>query len=225
MVQSQPSNDREIGIHETFTEYANRCYAKNEFCITEDRTDVRTLQRPVKTIQDEQGLDIAFHRTTRLPDDNKLHHLPQSLGCYDLFNVAEYAGRLPQNIRDAGGVFFPMFQREAMWISFSLRTDYPEARYAVRVFVGRVNAVSGQLMDEEPTQDGGERKQDYIVIPGQKWLDGICVAPGVVRQFVAMPRKSTRPSVFASGLIRHSGLWIHHRRPKDVRGKVWRASD
>jgi hypothetical protein len=34
-----------------------------------------------------------------------------------------------------------------------------------------------------------ETLQDYVVVPGQEWLDGICVAPGIVRQFVAMPRK------------------------------------
>lgn len=29
--------------------------------------------------------------------------------------------------------------------------------------------------------------QDYVVVPGQHWLDGIVVEQGNVRQFVAMP--------------------------------------
>lgn len=41
---------------------------------------------------------------------------------------------------------------------------------------------------KDGTSDGPA--QDYIVVPGQKWLDGICVAPGIVRQFVVMPCKS-----------------------------------
>ena len=29
--------------------------------------------------------------------------------------------------------------------------------------------------------------QDYLVVPGQPWLDGYCVEKGIIRQFVAMP--------------------------------------
>lgn len=29
--------------------------------------------------------------------------------------------------------------------------------------------------------------QDYIVVPDQKWIDGVATAPGQVKQFVAMP--------------------------------------
>jgi hypothetical protein len=38
-------------------------------------------------------------------------------------------------------------------------------------------------------------KQDYIVLPVQKWLDGIATSPGIVKQFVATnmapPRRAT----------------------------------
>lgn len=43
-------------------------------------------------------------------------------------------------------------------------------------------------MEETANKEVEDQQQDFIVLPGQKWLDGICVAPGVVRQFVAMPR-------------------------------------
>lgn len=121
-----------------------------------------------------------------MPDDDKIHHLPGSLGSYDLFSVEAYADYLPLSIREAGGVFLPMWQREAMWLNF------PEECYgcAVRVFVGHVNAVSGLTTEDMDGREDGELEQDYIVVPDQKWLDGICVSPGIVRQFVAMPRTS-----------------------------------
>ena len=130
------------------------------------------------------GLRASFERTPRMPDDNKLHQLPGSLGSYDLFSVDAYSNRLPTNMREKGGVFFPMWQREAMWINFKSG----QRKCAVRVFVGRVNAISGLTMEETVAKKVNNQEQDYIVIPGQQWLDGICVAPGVVRQFVAMPR-------------------------------------
>ncbi len=63
-------------------------------------------------------------------------------------------------------------------------------KYALRIFVGRINAVSGLLMgDELPHINDKEIKQDYVIVPQQRWVDGICVMSGVVRQFVAMPRE------------------------------------
>lgn len=86
------------------------------------------------------GFSVSFERTTRIPDDNKLHHLPSSLGRYQLFSVEKYSKHLPKNVAKAGGVFFSMWQREAMWLNFDAGTR----KYAVRVFVGRVNAITGQ---------------------------------------------------------------------------------
>lgn len=131
------------------------------------------------------GFSVSFERTTRIPDDNKLHHLPSSLGRYQLFSVEKYSQHLPKNLTETGGVFFSMWQREAMWLNFQ-----PGSRkYALRVFVGRVNAITGQEMQTERDAKNENKLQDYIIVPGQRWLDGICVAPGVVRQFVAMPRR------------------------------------
>ncbi|KAF8540479.1 hypothetical protein BDD12DRAFT_804492 [Trichophaea hybrida] len=123
------------------------------------------------------GLRIKFHRTIRIPDDNRLHQLPKSLGAFSLYNVSAFSERLPEHISETGGVFFPMWQREAMWIQFKSLAK----SFAVRVNVGKVNVISGLTLDEKAV------KQDYVVIPGQPWLDGIAIEPGVVRQFVAMP--------------------------------------
>lgn len=44
----------------------------------------------------------------------------------------------------------------------------------------------------EPMQPKAEskEKQDYLVVPGQKWLDGIVRSNGTVMQFVAVPTGS-----------------------------------
>lgn len=77
-----------------------------------------------------------------------------------------------------------------MWIHFSAKN-----RFAVKIHVGGVNAVSGEpSTDTEQTRARrykllSEHKsiQDYIVTPKQLWLDGIASHDGTVRQFVAMP--------------------------------------
>lgn len=140
----------------------------------------RTIDSATALVIDD-SLEITFHRTLRLPDDSKIHSLPQSLGPFPLYNVDAFRSQLPSTIVDGGGIFFSMWQREAMWMEFQNRSS--EKKYALRVFLGKVNVISGLTLHE--TTD----KQDYIVVPGQPWIDGIVVAPGQVRQFVAMPGK------------------------------------
>lgn len=80
-------------------------------------------------------------------------------------------------------------EREALWIN--LRSDQP---FALKIYMGGVNAVSGQPATE--TEETMLRRksllhedqsiQDYLVIPDQKWLDGVANADGTVRQFVAV---------------------------------------
>lgn len=77
-----------------------------------------------------------------------------------------------------------------MWIEFSSKQSY-----AIKVYVGGVNAVSGEPMVETAAtrlrqQNLMRQKksvQDYIIIPEQRWLDGIATRSGQVRQFVAVP--------------------------------------
>lgn len=49
--------------------------------------------------------------------------------------------------------------------------------------------LSSQIRDEDSdsNSDTVSPLQDYIVVPGQRWLDGIADTDGTVRQFVAMP--------------------------------------
>ncbi|EUC44956.1 hypothetical protein COCMIDRAFT_26816 [Bipolaris oryzae ATCC 44560] len=176
------------------------------------------LNNSQREVRDDRGFCVTFERTVRIPDDNKLHHLPSSLGQYELFSVDAYSKRLPQNVREAGGIFFSMWQREAMWLNF--QQGYH--KYAVRVFVGHVNAITGQEMQKGLGKKDESKLQDYVVIPGQKWLDGICVAPGIVRQFVAMPLGSGYTvEGQKTSEEKHGGLQLEVT-PEMIKGKrVW----
>jgi hypothetical protein len=73
-----------------------------------------------------------------------------------------------------------MYQREALWLGFDGARWKPNA---IKVAVGRINAVSGEPWDEQLRKE----PQDYLVCPDQPWLDGINAGDGTVRQFVSMP--------------------------------------
>lgn len=127
------------------------------------------------------NLSVTFHRTLRIPDDGGHYPLPPSLGHFPVHRVEDHAARVPESWRAHGGVFIPMYQREAAWLSFTPVDWRPQA---LKVAVGMVNAVSGDPWSEAIVQ-GVE--QDYLVCPPQPWLDGINAGDGIVRQFVAMP--------------------------------------
>lgn len=122
---------------------------------------------------------ITFQRTLRIPDDGRAYPLPPGLGRFPILPVAEYADRVPPLWRDRGGVFIPMYQREALWLGFHAAAWKPSA---VKIAVGGINVISGQqddaVLHAEP--------QDYVVCPDQPWIDGIHNGEGSIRQFVAM---------------------------------------
>ena len=117
--------------------------------------DVQDSEIGSEEIVIDEFLRINFHRTVRLPDDDKVHMLPQSLGSYRLFNPSSFSARLPEHIARAGGVMFPMWQREAMWIEFKCNSNC-DRYYAIRINVGRINAITGLPMTEK------SESQDYV---------------------------------------------------------------
>lgn len=126
------------------------------------------------------AFDLSFQRTLRLPEDGQVYPLPPTLGAFPVRPALAYADCLPPPWRKPHSVLIPMYQREALWLAF----EAPDWRpLAVKVGVGRVNALSGAKWDERLHAD----PQDYLVCPPQLWLDGILGREGVVRQFVAMP--------------------------------------
>ncbi len=127
---------------------------------------------------------MHFQRTLRIPDDGKTYPLPPGLGAFPLQHVEDYETRVPKDWSERAGVMMPLYQAEAMWISFGgggwRSQGYP---CAIKIAAGKINAVSGKPW--KPGLDDTER--DYIVVPEQPWLDGFCIAKDVIRQFVAMP--------------------------------------
>ncbi|KAL2867674.1 uncharacterized protein BJX67DRAFT_352058 [Aspergillus lucknowensis] len=173
----RPSSFRErcINVDDTFIYFASLEKGSGE--LTARLGDHESREKEKIIIDDR--LELTFHRTLRMPDDDKIHPLPASRGTFPLYNVNAFTSQLPEHITKRGGVFFPMWQREALWINFNNRDS--STYYAIRVNIGHINAISGLDIYEKTD------KQDYVVVPGQKWLDGIAVGPGLVRQFVAMP--------------------------------------
>ncbi len=142
--------------------------------------DGQTLTFTFPEIHEEAVLHVTFHRTLRVPDDGQQHYLPPGLGSFPMRDIADLGERAPEAWRKRGGVVLPMWQAEACWVSFSSPDDYP---MAVKVAAGKINAVNGTPWTDALNYED----QDYMEVPGQPWLDGFCVAKGVVRQFVAMP--------------------------------------
>jgi hypothetical protein len=131
-------------------------------------------------------LRVEFQRTLRIPDDGRTYPLPPGLGCFPLRHVDDFAERVPASWVQHGGVMLPMYQSEAMWLNFAGTTCrergvvYP---FAIRVATGKIDAVTGKSWSAGLAR----APQNYMVHPGQPWLDGYVVERGSIRQFVAMP--------------------------------------
>jgi hypothetical protein len=95
-----------------------------------------------------------------------------------------------------------------MWINFNC---YNGKKYVVRPFLGGVNGITGEgivgdmgsllrkMNKVSPTQD-------YLILPEQRWLDGISTRPGIVRQFVASQTTPPRQTRYQLGSDERSGL-------------------
>jgi hypothetical protein len=140
---------------------------------------LRVLLREDRILIGER-FSVGFQRTLRIPDDGRLYPLPPGLGPFPVHRLDDYPDGIPTSWQGRDDYLIPLYQREALWIGFGGASWKPNA---VKVGVGRVNAVSGLPWDEELHDD----PQDYLVCPKQLWLDGINAGDGYVRQFVAMP--------------------------------------
>lgn len=123
---------------------------------------------------------ISFHRTLRIPEDGRDYPLPAGLGRFPIHRVEDYAEKVPVNWLKEGGFFIPLYQKEALFLQFEGPAWHPTI---AKICVGRINAITGNPYSEELSK----HQQDYVVIPNQKWLDGISISEGIVKQFIAMP--------------------------------------
>ena len=91
-------------------------------------------------VHENAVLTIGFIRTLRIPDDARTCFLPPpGLGRFPLRHADDFRDRAPATWLEHGGVMLPMYQAEALWLSFS--TWYP---FLVRVGTGKINAVTGK---------------------------------------------------------------------------------
>lgn len=114
-------------------------------------------------------LSFRLERTVRVPSDGKVYPLPPSLGAFPVYDLPGDRGWM-----------VPLYQFEAVWISFQAALWKPNA---VQVASGGVNAITGAPY---PSPLSGD-PQNYIVCPLQPWLDGFKTGEGIVSQFVAAP--------------------------------------
>jgi len=158
-------------------------------------------------VHPKAGCTLTFHRTLRIPDDGHVYPLPPGLGHFALRLVDDYQERLPPDWGRHGGVFMPLYQSEALWINFGLNFGKLLLSYpcAIKIATGKVNAISGQPWSPGLSAD----PQDYVVAPGQEWLDGFNVGRGLIRQFVAMPLGAGYTvEEQLTGMAEHGGLQI-----------------
>ncbi|MBT5534045.1 hypothetical protein HOK31_13350, partial [Candidatus Poribacteria bacterium] len=159
-------------------------------------------------IHDDAALSIDFQRTLRIPDDGRDYPLPPGLGSFPLRHTDRYLANAPASWVSQGGVMLPMYQSEAMWLSFAgsyIGDRWAEYPFAIRVATGKVDAVTGadcaEALSREP--------QNYMVSTEQPWLDGYCVEKGFIRQFVAMPLGAGYTAEEqVTGEAEHGGLQI-----------------
>lgn len=135
-------------------------------------------------VHPDAKLQVLLHRTLRIPDDGKNYPLPPSMGLFPVRHVDDFKAKVPEKWVGRGGVMVPLYQSEALWLGFDPQfsaahgAHYP---FAIKVATGKVSALTGKKWSKK-LRDG-----DYMVSPGQPWLDGYVVEDGVIRQFVAAP--------------------------------------
>jgi hypothetical protein len=178
--------------------------------LRDDRLHIRFPE-----VHQDATMSLHFQRTLRIPDDDREYPLPAGLGAFPLRHVDDFAASVPDRWLEHGGVMLPMYQSEALWISFD--GSYP---FAVKIAAGKIDAVTGN-----PWSNALHRRpQDYVTVPEQPWLDGYCVERGVIRQFVAMPLGSGYSAEEQlTGEAEYGGLQIIAYPLKRDVYEAWRA--
>jgi hypothetical protein len=179
---------------------------------------VMTGNAPVQIAGDQLVLGpvtVEFQRTLRIPETG-LHPLPPGLGRFPLRRVADYPDTAPAEWLSRGGVMLPIYQREAMWLSFGASEPT-----ALQVGVGKVCAVSGLPWIDHLIGD----PQNYVVLPQQPWLDGINAGDGFIRQFVAVPLGSgATVEGQVTGQETHGGVQLRAVGLTERALAAWRAA-
>lgn len=125
-------------------------------------------------------VNITLQRTIRIPNGRTPATLPPGLGALPVYKVSDYRASCPELWED-DGVFVPMHDREATWLSFHLVGTNPRA---LLIGAGNVNAITGQKLTNKL-----QSPQNYVVVPPQPWLDGWKDTDDIIYQFCATEYK------------------------------------
>jgi len=116
---------------------------------------------------DAEALTISFQRTLRVRDNKSTYDLPPDLGNFPLYSFSDYKETMPESMFLKGGAFMPVHDREkGLWVNFESNRPF-----AVRVWLGGINAISGEPIIETFTTALRRAKllkkkaiQDYVVV-------------------------------------------------------------
>jgi len=141
-------------------------------------------------VHQDAHLTVEFHRTLKVPDNGRHYPLLRRRGRFALHHTRDYLDRVPLEWLERDGVMLPMYQSEAMSVSFRPAYSAPHGTlypFAVQVAVGEYNAITG-----DPWRDDIDRDpQNYLVTTEQPRLDGFRTRRGTFRQFVSTPLGSS----------------------------------
>jgi hypothetical protein len=178
LVTSSPSNydlpsGLQINLDERLIDFYNRFILDDATTPPEELVSVKRYGDTL-LISDcrSNNMELKFQRTLRIPRMGKSYSLPAYFGAFPLLNVDVFFDRLPPHMQKRGGLFIPMFQREALSLGFQCMSR--NEGFAIRIYAGSVNAISGKAVQSQ-CSDG---EQDYVVIPNQRRLDGFFAGKG-----------------------------------------------
>ncbi|KAI1801665.1 hypothetical protein F4811DRAFT_451374 [Daldinia bambusicola] len=179
-----------INVEQSIADFCSRAFpnpisAKLREYPQQMQSSIGMSQSVIVGKEDCPEVHISFMRTIRVKGDENKYTPPPGLGSFPLFDTSLYKNKLPASVAAKGGLFFPMHEREAMWMSFDCERS---SKFAVRPFLGGVNGITGDnILSDGSKSDSSINPacQDYIVVPTQTRLDGISSRHGVVKQFVA----------------------------------------
>lgn len=168
-------------------------------------------------------MSFELVKTHKVPQDGRAHGLPPHMGRLPLALARDADQRFvsPKWLnRDV--ILAPLADAQAMWINFcdpptfggilGQATNYP---FAIMIATGKVNSIDGSPYEEVLRADPYSQKHNYVV-PGtlggsgrQRWLDGVKMGDGTVRQFVATTLEAgTSIEQFMTGKVEFGGYQV-----------------
>lgn len=91
----------------------------------------------------------------RLPEDGKTYHLPAGFGRFPLHDARLFREALSKDGFRECDIILPMYDREATYLELQVdRFDFtnPQRAFAVRPYVGGINAISRTLITESKSK-------------------------------------------------------------------------